>query len=90
VFFNKELIETKIPIATGEDPNLGLDEFGDITIGLRDLAIIRGGWTDRDGVYYEPTPVEGRASSLSIYFKGTVPDSINIGKLEAAKKDIKI
>jgi hypothetical protein len=90
VFFNKELIETKIPIATGEDPNLGLDEFGDITIGLRDLAVIRGGWTDRDGVYYEPTPVEGRASSLSIYFKGTVPDSINIGKLEAAKKDIKI
>jgi hypothetical protein len=90
VFFNKELIETKIPIATGEDPNLGLDEFGDITIGLRDLAVIRGGWIDRDGVYYEPTPVEGRASSLSIYFKGTVPDSINIGKLEAAKKDIKI
>jgi hypothetical protein len=90
IFFNKELIETKIPIAAGEDPNLGLDDFGDITIGLRDLAIIRGGWTDRDGVYYEPTPVEGRASSLSIYFNGTISDSINIGKLEAAKKDIKI
>jgi hypothetical protein len=90
IFFNKELIETKIPIETGEDPNLGLDDFGDITIGLRDLAIIRGGWTDRDGVYYEPTPVEGRASSLSIYFNGTISDSINIGKLEAAKKDIKI
>jgi hypothetical protein len=90
VFFNKELIETKIPIATGEDPNLGLDEFGDINIGLRDLAVIRGGWKDRDGIYYEPTPVEGTASSLSIYFNGTIPDSINIGKLEAAKKDIKI
>jgi hypothetical protein len=90
IFFNKELIETKINIAPGEDPNLGLDEFGDITIGLRDLAVIRGGWKDRDGVYYEPTPVEGKASSLSIYFNGTVPDSINIGKLEAAKKDIKI
>ena len=90
VFFNKELIETKIPISTGEDPNLGLDEFGDITIGLRDLAVIRGGWKDRDGIYYEPTPVEGTASSLSIYFNGTIPDSINIGKLEAAKKDIKI
>ena len=90
VFFNKELIETKIPISTGEDPNLGLDEFGDINIGLRDLAVIRGGWKDRDGIYYEPTPVEGTASSLSIYFNGTIPDSINIGKLEAAKKDIKI
>jgi hypothetical protein len=74
VFFNKELIETKIPISTGEDPNLGLDEFGDITIGLRDLAVIRGGWKDRDGIYYEPTPVEGTASSLSIYFNGTIPD----------------
>lgn len=90
VFFNKELIETKIPITKGEDPNLGLDDFGDITIGLRDLAVVRGGWKDRDGVYYEPTPVEGKASSLSIYFNGTIPDSINIGKLEAAKKDIKI
>ena len=89
VFFNKELIETKIPVAPGEDPNLGLDEFGDITMGLKDLALIRGGWKDRDGVYYDPTPVEGRASSLSIYFNGMISDSINIGKIEASKKDIK-
>jgi hypothetical protein len=89
VFFNKELIETKIPVAIDEDPNLGLDEFGDITIGLTDLAVIRGGWSDRDGVYYEEFPVEGKASSLGIYFNGTVPDTINIGKIDSAKKEIK-
>lgn len=89
IFFNKELITTKIPLSANEDPNLGLDEFGDITIGLNDLAVIRGGWQDRSGVYYEPTPVEGRASSLGIFFKGTVPDTINIGKIEASKNDIK-
>lgn len=89
IFFNKELITTKITLATNEDPNLGLDEFGDITIGLNDLAVIRGGWQDRNGVYYEPTPVEGRASSLGIFFKDTVPDTINTGKIEASKNNIK-
>lgn len=89
VFFNKELIETKIPIATGEDPNLGLDEFGDITIGHTDLALIRGGWSDRDGVYYEETPVDGKSSSLGIYFNGTVSNTINIGKIESSKQNIK-
>lgn len=89
VFFNKELIETKIPIALGEDPNLGLDEFGDIITGLRDLAVIRGGWTDRNGVYYEPTPVQGRASSLSIYFKNQADFSLNMAKLDSAKQEIK-
>jgi hypothetical protein len=89
IFFNKELITTKIPLSQNEDPNLGLDEFGDITIGLNDLAVIRGGWQDRNGVYYEPTPVEGRASSLGIFFKDTVPDTINIGKIEASKNNIK-
>jgi hypothetical protein len=89
IFFNKELIETKIPVAVGEDPNLGLDEFGDITIGRTDLAIIRGGWSDRDGVYYEETPVEGKSSSVGIYFNGTISNTINIGKMDAAKQNIK-
>jgi hypothetical protein len=89
IFFNKELIETKITITPGEDPNLGLDEFGDITIGLTDLVVIRGGWYDRDGIYYEPTPVEGKSSSLSIYFNGTVPDTINNRKISSSIKAIK-
>ena len=89
IFFNKELIETKIPVAAGEDPNIGLDEFGDITIGRTDLAIIRGGWSDRDGVYYEETPVEGKSSSVGIYFNGTISNTINIGKMDAAKQNIK-
>ena len=76
-------------LSQNEDPNLGLDEFGDITIGLTDLAIIRGGWYDRDGIYYEPTPVEGKSSSLSIYFNGTVPDTLNNRRISSSKNTIK-
>jgi hypothetical protein len=89
VFFNKELIETRINLLSGQDPNLGLDEFGDISIGLTELAVIRGGWKDRDGVYYEETPVEGKASSLSIYFSGLVPDSVNTANVASTKNLIK-
>ena len=76
-------------IAANQDPNLGLDEFGDITIGLTDLAVIRGGWQDRDGVYYEDTPTEGKSSSLNIYFNGTVSDSISNRRMYNNKNLIK-
>ena len=50
----KVLIENKkIILKEGEDPQIGLDEFGDILIGPDVLAIIRGGWEDRNGNFYE-------------------------------------
>jgi len=73
----QQIIETKkIVLATGEDPNLGLDGFGDIVIGQNELAIIRGGWEDRNGNYIEEYPDPDKMSSLNIYFK------------ESAKADI--
>jgi hypothetical protein len=88
VFFNKEIIKTKIKIAAGEDPLLGLDEFGDITIGKNELPIIRGDWTDRNGVYYEETPSRGKPSSLSIYFKDKITQSISQRIQNANKKKL--
>jgi hypothetical protein len=77
VFFNKELIETKIEVKEGEDPRLGLDEFGDILINDKELPIIRGGWYDRNDTYYEEYPVNGQPSSLSIYFKDKAKQTFN-------------
>ena len=59
-----------------EDPNIGLDDFGDIIIGPSDLAIIRGGWEDRNGNYYEPYPEEKKLSSLNIFFKDPIPNDL--------------
>lgn len=77
VFFNKELIETKIEVKEGEDPRLGLDEFGDILIKDKELPIIRGGWFDRNDTYYNEFPTVGQPSSLSIYFKEKARQNFN-------------
>lgn len=77
VFFNKEIIDTKINLLPGEDPRLGLDEFGDISISDQELPIIRGGWSDRNDTYYNEFPVNGQPSSLSIYFKEKIKNTLN-------------
>lgn len=85
VFFNKEIIRTKITLQPNQDPMLGLDEFGDITIGKNELPIIRGGWSDRNGIYYEDTPIQGMPSSLNVYFKDKIQQSIST-KIQSANK----
>lgn len=77
VFFNKERIDTKIKLEPNFDPKLGLDEFGDIVIQDKELPIIRGGWSDRNDTYYNEFPTTGQPSSLSIYFKEKVKQSVN-------------
>lgn len=86
----KVLIEkTKVEIKTGEDPQLGLDEFGDVVIGPEDLAIIRGGWNDRNGNYYEKTPNKNAVSSLNIFFKGTIPNNLYNKTQQSKFNDLK-
>ena len=86
----KVLIENKkVPLAEGEDPQLGLDEFGDVVIGPDDLAIIRGGWEDRNGTYYEPIPQKNTISSLNIFFKGAIPNSLYNKTQQSKFNDLK-
>jgi hypothetical protein len=85
VFFNKEIIRTKITLQSNQDPMLGLDEFGDISIGKNELPIIRGGWSDRNGIQYEDMPVQGKPSSLNVYFKDKIQQSIST-KIQSANK----
>ena len=73
----KVLIENKkIVLKKGEDPQLGLDSFGDIIIENNDIAIIRGGWEDRNGTFYEPTPEANKISSLNVFFKEGVANNL--------------
>ena len=71
------LIENKkIVLKKGEDPQLGLDSFGDVVIENNDLAIIRGGWEDRSGTYYEPTPEANKISSLNVFYKEEIQNNL--------------
>jgi hypothetical protein len=49
--------------------NIGFDEFGDIIIGRGELVVIRGGWNDRYGNFYEVGIVPGKPSALNISIK---------------------
>jgi hypothetical protein len=73
----KTLIENKkIMLAENEDPQLGLDEFGDIVIGPNDLVVIRGDWRDRNDVFYEEIPISTAIGSLNIFFKSMVSSNL--------------
>jgi len=73
----KVLIENrKITLLPGEDPNLGLDTFGDVVIGNDELAIIRGGWKDRNGTFYEPLPEPNKIGSLNVFFKEEIANNL--------------
>jgi len=86
----KVLIETKkVMLKDGEDPQIGLDEFGDVIIGPEDLAIIRGGWDDRNGSFYEDIPNKNTISSLNIFFKGTIPNNLYNKTQQSKFNDLK-
>jgi hypothetical protein len=73
----KVLIENKkIVLGPEEDPQLGLDEFGDIIIGSNDIVVIRGGWEDRNGTYYEEMPVPNGIGSLNVFYKNMISSNL--------------
>jgi hypothetical protein len=81
--------ETKIPVAEGTDPNLGLDEFGDIVIGLNELPLVRGGWYDRFGNFYEDGLNSGEFSSMNIIIKDVIKESLSVKMMNKNKGSLK-
>ena len=50
---------------------VGLDTvMGDIIVESNQLPIIRGGWRDRNGIYYNENPAEQGLSSVNVVFNG--------------------
>lgn len=52
---------------------IGLDQFGDIIIKSGELVLMRGGWSDRNGVSYQEGIVSGKPSALNISITSVNP-----------------
>ena len=63
----------KIILSSGTDPMLGIDSFGDIIIGDKELPIMRGGFVDRNGVEYKDGIDPLNLSAVNVVFKDSVP-----------------
>jgi len=73
----KTQVETKVNLTDGEDPRIGLDDFGDIKIGLNEMPLFRGGWYDRFGAQYEDGLNDHNSCSVNVIIKDVIPDSLS-------------
>lgn len=85
----KTITEEEVIVPVGSDPNLGLDEFGDIVIGLNEFPIFRGGWFDRFGNQYEDGIDSTQFSSVNVVFKETIRETLAIKQMTKNKNDLK-
>ena len=84
------LVKERISLENNEDPRLGLDDFGDIIIGQNELPIIRGGWNDRFGQFYEEFPELNKTSSINVVIAQEIEESLQsrISRQSKEGKDI--
>lgn len=69
VWFVSEENETfKKNVINANEPAKGIDEFGDISIGRGEYALIRGGWKDRTDFEYFDTTEASKAGSINVVF----------------------
>ena len=80
--------QNKINLAPGDDPNIGLDEFGDIKIGLNEMPVIRGGWYDRFGNYYEDGINYNQFCSVNIVVKDVVRENLAVRMMASNKQSL--
>lgn len=74
----KTPVRRKVELSEGEDPRLGLNDFGDVVIGKRELPVFRGGWTDRNGnEYKDGITTEDGLSSVNLFIDSIVKADIN-------------
>ena len=73
---SKWIYDKKVIIDDNKDPNIGLDEFGDIKLKKNEIGIIKGGFTDRNGNYYEEYPTNNGLGNLNIFFLDTVGNDL--------------
>jgi hypothetical protein len=59
-------------------PDVGIDTFGDIIINRGEYALVRGGWTDRNGYLYYDTSSATKPGSINIAFGKDSSNSINM------------
>jgi len=69
---NVSFLSESNEIAQKTDPNsplIGLDELGNIIIGKNEIPVVRGGWSDRNGIFYDDGIFDDRSGSVNINIK---------------------
>lgn len=66
------IIETVVNLADGENPNLGLDEFGDIIINKGELPVIRGDFYDSNSTYYTELYEKDKLGPVNIFINEVI------------------
>lgn len=95
LFFKKTVTKKTITI----DPSVGipaevraevtgLDEFGDIILGKEDVAMFRGGWTDRNGLSVSDDPKIGELASMTVNFSNPIPRTVYTQIQSANRKSL--
>ena len=59
-------------------PLVGLDELGNIVIGKNEIPVVRGGWTDRNGIFYDDGIFDDRPGSVNIVVKKVSKQTTNM------------
>jgi hypothetical protein len=84
----KTVQDIKVMVPANTDPNVGLDDFGDIVIGKNEMPVFRGGWYDRFGNYFEDGLSDKTYSSLNIIVKEVIKETISIKKMQQKKSQL--
>lgn len=71
-----ETTEKRVVLEEGEDPMLGLDSFGDIKIAENEIAVIKGGWSDRWGNEYKKDVTSTDLCGLTIIFSSATENNL--------------
>jgi hypothetical protein len=81
--------QNQINLTPGDDPNLGLDDFGDIQIGLNEMPVIRGGFYDRFGNYYEDGINLNQYCSVNLVIKDVIRETLSVKIMNSNKESLK-
>jgi len=77
-FVSEENEYYKTDPANVNEPDKGIDAFGDVIIGRGEYALIRGGWKNRNGVLYYDTEDQSKPGSINIAFGKDTSKSLNM------------
>jgi hypothetical protein len=64
-----------IPVSNNEDPQVGLDSYGNIVMDKGCIYVPRGGWKDANDNYFTATPESGKLGPLNIFFDSPISNS---------------
>jgi len=77
-FVSEENEYFKTNPANINEPDKGIDAFGDVIIGRGEYALVRGGWKNRNGVIYYDTEDQTKPGSINIAFGKDTSKSLNM------------